>query len=256
MNEFSSLVIAVQLLERVAGRTDTRAMVCAVAKSGLRAIPDINDDLHSTLRKWLQQIGVCNSDGMPDPSRARDLIWSYEAVVSLRPNEPSDETFTAFTAPANLMNLSQDQTIEACVIDVVRYATRTLTVSSPYWNKGGLQRLNEVLIPAIYDRKVETTVLLHAADDAHDALVGWLRSIGKAPNVRLLEYRGTSGSLMHAKFVIADEQRGYLGSANLTSWGLTQHIEAGVRLTPVQCHEVSRFVDGLVEADAFSPVAA
>jgi phosphatidylserine/phosphatidylglycerophosphate/cardiolipin synthase-like enzyme len=56
---------------------------------------------------------------------------------------------------------------------------------------------------------------------------------------------------MHAKFVVADGRRGYLGSANLTSFGLTQHVEVGVGLTAPQAQELLRLIDGLVAAGFF-----
>lgn len=39
---------------------------------------------------------------------------------------------------------------------------------------------------------------------------------------------------MHSKFVVRDGVEGYMGTANLTSHGLAQHVEMGVQLTEGQ----------------------
>jgi phosphatidylserine/phosphatidylglycerophosphate/cardiolipin synthase-like enzyme len=51
---------------------------------------------------------------------------------------------------------------------------------------------------------------------------------------------------MHAKFVLSDNRRGLLGSANLTSLGLRHHVEVGVPLTAAQCRDLERLLDGLI----------
>lgn len=57
---------------------------------------------------------------------------------------------------------------------------------------------------------------------------------------------------MHAKFCISDGTQGYFGSANLTSLGLSHHVEVGVRLSPTQCSDMLRLLDALVKAGLFA----
>jgi phosphatidylserine/phosphatidylglycerophosphate/cardiolipin synthase-like enzyme len=58
--------------------------------------------------------------------------------------------------------------------------------------------------------------------------------------------------MLHAKFVIADRRIGYLGTANLTSWGFQRHIEAGVELTPGQAERFVMFLEQLEAAGLFT----
>jgi hypothetical protein len=58
--------------------------------------------------------------------------------------------------------------------------------------------------------------------------------------------------MLHAKFVIGNRTRGYLGTANLTSWGLQGgHVEAGVELTPGQCERFVVFLEQLRASGMF-----
>jgi hypothetical protein len=60
--------------------------------------------------------------------------------------------------------------------------------------------------------------------------------------------------MLHAKFVIRDRRHGYLGTANLTSWGMQGHIEAGVELTVGQSERFVQFLAQLDAANLFGDV--
>ncbi|WP_371865662.1 phospholipase D-like domain-containing protein [Nocardia ninae] len=67
-------------------------------------------------------------------------------------------------------------------------------------------------------------------------------------------FRGRRPTMLHAKFVIADRQFGYLGTANLTSWGLQGHIEAGIELSSAQAERFVIFLEELEAAGLFTDV--
>lgn len=52
--------------------------------------------------------------------------------------------------------------------------------------------------------------------------------------LRVLSGRGETPTLFHAKIIISDRIRGYLGSANLSLGGLARNFEVGTALTPAQ----------------------
>lgn len=62
--------------------------------------------------------------------------------------------------------------------------------------------------------------------------------------------------MLHAKFVVRDRKHGYLGTANLTSWGMRGHIEAGVELTPGQSERFVQFLEQIDAAGMFADDAA
>lgn len=58
----------------------------------------------------------------------------------------------------------------------------------------------------------------------------------------------------HAKVVIADRERAYIGSANLTNAGLTTNFEIGVLITGASARTAHRLWDRLVSEGFFLPV--
>jgi phosphatidylserine/phosphatidylglycerophosphate/cardiolipin synthase-like enzyme len=57
--------------------------------------------------------------------------------------------------------------------------------------------------------------------------------------LRVLTTVGEFGTLLHAKLVVADSRRGYLGSANLTHKALDANLEVGLALTSGQSRTVA-----------------
>jgi phosphatidylserine/phosphatidylglycerophosphate/cardiolipin synthase-like enzyme len=60
---------------------------------------------------------------------------------------------------------------------------------------------------------------------------------------------------MHAKFVVSDRTGGYFGTANLTSFGLGEHLELGLRLAETQARTLVNLLDALDAAGFFSVVS-
>lgn len=60
-------------------------------------------------------------------------------------------------------------------------------------------------------------------------------------------------NILHAKVLIVDSRRGYLGSANFTDQGLSKHFELGVELADKQCVLVEKLLNELIRKKVFLP---
>ena len=69
------------------------------------------------------------------------------------------------------------------------------------------------------------------------------------PRLRVLCAARASLGFMHAKLIVADHTRGYLGSANLSGGGFDKNFEIGVALASEQAGALERLVDAF-EAQA------
>ena len=77
----------------------------------------------------------------------------------------------------------------------------------------------------------------------YDPSVSFLWSIARDSKGSL--YAGGGSALLHAKFALADDRFGYLGSANMTGQGFGHHFEIGVRLGPEEAADLVRILDEL-----------
>ncbi|MBV9660761.1 MAG: hypothetical protein JO337_06350 [Acidimicrobiales bacterium] len=242
------LVPAAQLLAAVAGTPErATALAARLVTSGPAALPGVDDDLHQALRLALAEAGVIGANGS-SAGRAAELVSVCEILATAPPPPPAPakEPRMVFSAPTGVVDLAPHERLDGLVLDVIRCATVELVLGGAFWNEAGFDLLDEVLRPAIEVRRVRTTVIVHPPAPAYSQqLRDWLSALGASGTVNVLWYAAAVRSMMHAKFVVADSRRGYLGTANLTSWGLGAHVEAGVELLPGQCRRLLDFLGSL-----------
>ncbi|MDA8072834.1 MAG: phospholipase D-like domain-containing protein [Actinomycetota bacterium] len=98
-----------------------------------------------------------------------------------------------------------------------------------------------------------TTIYANPPAAEHRAVLrARLDALRRAGPVGIRWFVGSRPTMLHAKFAIRDRCHGYLGTANLTSWGMEGHIEAGVELTPGQSERFIRFLEQLDAAGLFA----
>lgn len=72
-----------------------------------------------------------------------------------------------------------------------------------------------------------------------------LGEMSRRPRIRVVDCRQKTGSLVHAKVLVADRERAIIGSANLTWGGLVDNHEIGVLIEGEEAWDIARMVDAL-----------
>jgi len=132
------------------------------------------------------------------------------------------------------------------ILGVIGCAKSELVMTSPFIQEHGISSLMQALVDAL-GRGVKLTVLTHHAEDlasSQSVAIEELRREAVRLKKTLWVYTADvpTGSMLHAKLVIADEEAMVLGSANLTGPGLEQNMEAGVMLAAREAKEAKRVV--------------
>ncbi|MFB7722896.1 phospholipase D-like domain-containing protein [Nocardia sp. NPDC056100] len=257
MTGIVDLVPLAELLASTVGNREGAARLAArILSSGTQALPRDTGDIGYTLRHELIRTGTVTDDGYPVPHRAAELMIVCEvlAASSMPDSKPPTEPRLVLSAPGEDVSIGDSERLDSLVLDVIRRATSTLHLGGAFWNHDGFERLDEVLRPALEIRAITTVIYANIpADDRHHATLSrHLNRLAHTGPVALRWFTGPSPSMLHAKFVIADRQIGYLGTANLTSWGLRGHIEAGVELTTGQSERFVRFLGELEATGQFT----
>jgi hypothetical protein len=227
-------------------------MAARLAQGGLKAIGGHDDAKSQLVRSQALRLGLVDDSGAPVVARTAELLVVVSLNVELAdvPPTPVSERRLFFTEPSGRVD-DRDR-IDLYVSEVIRQSNTELRIGSRFWNKAGIEYLQPVLEPAILVRGVETTVYAHGDNRAETNQLFQLLAGEDPPNLTVLWYSGPPNSLMHAKFVVADRSRGYLGTANLTSLGMQRHIEIGVELSTQQASQLVGFLDQLTEEGAFA----
>jgi phosphatidylserine/phosphatidylglycerophosphate/cardiolipin synthase-like enzyme len=250
------LVPLAELLAELAGsRRAATELAADVLARGTRALATGHDDLYVAVRQQLAAAGVTEPDGSVALGRAAELIAVCEVLAAATtPAQPhSPDPRLVLSAPPGTVEIADGEKLDGLVLDVVRQAITTLHVGGAFWNDDGFALLEDVLVPAITDRGTRLTIYANSpARTTHRApLERRLDDLGRRGPITVLWFTGPEHTMLHAKFVVGDRNRGYLGTANLTSWGLRGHVEAGVELTPGQSARLVRFLEQLLAAGLF-----
>jgi phosphatidylserine/phosphatidylglycerophosphate/cardiolipin synthase-like enzyme len=138
------------------------------------------------------------------------------------------------------------------LIELLAQAKNHVVISAPFLQAGaGLT--GEPLswaVQAALDRGVHIDVVSTGAS---------LRTLTPLPrsDVRLKLYRPHANIIddtrlgSHAKFCLADGKRAYVGSANLTGPGLSEHFEMGILICGDIAHQIQEFWDYAREIGLF-----
>ena len=121
--------------------------------------------------------------------------------------------------------------------DLISRADSELLVVMPYWSHQGVDELRSRLKIEKRDNFVVTIITPNNPDqrDAEgiEAFKDLMKGNYKAVVKHFVPKKLDSGytPFMHAKVIVSDRKYGYVGSANLSNYGLNKSIEMGVSLT-------------------------
>ncbi|HET9733520.1 MAG TPA: phospholipase D-like domain-containing protein [Acidimicrobiales bacterium] len=257
----AGLVGLVPLAELLADVTGSRAgatrLATAVLAGGVAALPRSHDDAEAACRQFFVEAGIVTAAGVAVAGRAAELVAVCEilgAATVPAPAVPPDPRLV-LSAPPGTVPIGYAEQLDGLILDVIRLATASLHIGGAFWNDNGFERLEELLRPAIGARRVRATVYANRPVEGHhrDVLDRRLADLHAAGPLEVRWFCGPPPTMLHAKFVVADRRRGYLGTANLTSWGMAGHVEAGVELTAGQSGRFVAFLDQLEAAGVLSP---
>lgn len=202
-----------------------------------------------------QEAGLMRRDGTGDRVRAAELVIVLDVLRSApeTPPTPAADRELVFTVPRTVEHLVQPrQRLDLLVNDVIARADRTLHIGGPFWNAGGWDLLKPVVLPALQVRGVQVTFYLHPSESGHREVIDrMLLEAREHGQVNARWWSAGVPSLMHAKFVVADGVNGYFGTANLTSLGLSEHLEMGVALAPSQAASLLDLLTQLEQVGLF-----
>lgn len=212
--------LAVMLQQMAGDAREAMAWAEALGAQGRACLPSLSvrGDPALALTAKAQETGLVRSDGTGDQVRAAELVILLDLLAN----------------------------------DVIARADRTLHIGGPFWNPGGWEMLKSMVLPALHIRGVHVTFYLHRSESGHLGVIEeMLREAREHGPVSARWWSAGVPSLMHAKFIVADGVSGYFGTANLTSLGLSEHLEMGVALAPAQAASLLDLLQQLEQAGLF-----
>lgn len=238
-----------KLAERVggSGRVDAAAM-----RPTLRAI-----GCGGTTADWLvnlELLGVVDRQGRLDAQRAESVATALELAADSF-SELGTQPFWApvATLPGELRPLLRPPPLRqtaGVLLDLIDHATQEIRLAAPFVDADAVGFLADALLGAAR-RSVDLAVITSLGQGVHFVELGrrWSADPNARGRLRVTEVQTHLSSLgSHAKVIVVDSRRGYVGSANLTAAGLGRHVEIGVELAGPQVAELTRVLAALERA--------
>ena len=193
----------------------------------------------------LTLLGVLTEDRRLDEAAARDVATALRLVGdSFEPRPVPGQWALVATVPTDVAVRPPMRRTAGVIVDQIERARRSLLLAAPFVDASALQFLGPPLLTAV-GRGVQVRMLTSADSAPAIRELGNLWPTGGAggPLVVTTTPATTMSTLgSHAKVVVADGERAYVGSANLTAAGLGRHVELGVQIEGPEVQELSRLL--------------
>ncbi len=175
----------------------------------------VKSDLFARAMAEIFEYGWSGTEDLTEFENGWPIDWISPVVTSTNPTSAPTWVPQTLTEVVGLLNSAQ-KTIH---VPMYVYSGSPAQLKAAADNAAG----RGIEIKMIIDKDYSST------DPDDDFSYPFLAEFGKHQNVQLREARLTNNASYHAKTLVVDGERGYVGSANWTSTSMTARRELGVK---------------------------
>jgi phosphatidylserine/phosphatidylglycerophosphate/cardiolipin synthase-like enzyme len=196
-------------------------------------------------KAYLTMLGVLTEERRLDAAAGREVATALRLVGdSFEPRPVPDRWALVATVPPDVAVRPPMRRTAGVIVNRIERARRSLLLAAPFVDASALQFLAAPLLSAA--RRGVRVRMLTSADSApavRELGERWPADSAGGPLIVTTTPATTLSTLgSHAKVVVADGERAYVGSANLTAAGLGRHVELGVEIEGAEVQELSRLL--------------
>lgn len=227
----------------------------------------IHPTLRAQLRKLFVEIGILDSASqkVADLNLANEFFLQVDLVQTARDHtwQPRQRRPILYTSPPELIPqkmAAEVDDIRNLLTELISGAQDSILILSPYTTVSALKDILRPLTARPEPRSLNIKVFI--ANPLSDAKrqITKLKAILPATFSDKLSfyYRADvpndDESILHAKILIVDGSKGYLGSANFTAQGLQKHFELGIEMSDKQASAAKDLLEHLISKGIFLAV--
>jgi phosphatidylserine/phosphatidylglycerophosphate/cardiolipin synthase-like enzyme len=139
------------------------------------------------------------------------------------------------------------------LIELASQAERRLVIVSPFLDREGIDWIGQLFDAT--KRSIKRTMIVRGRDQTETDVIGKHNSQLAARGVDILTYaishdpafRSPAVETFHAKILLADSNKAYIGSANMTRWSRDYSMECGVILMGPSVKPVATLVEAMIK---------
>lgn len=140
------------------------------------------------------------------------------------------------------------------LIELASQAERRLVIVSPFLDREGVEWIRQ-LFEATAKKSIKRTIIVRGRDQTETDLLRKHAPQLAASGAQVLGYgishdpalRSPALETFHAKILLADDDKAYIGSANMTRWSRDFSMECGVILRGPSVKPVASLVEAMIQ---------
>lgn len=194
------------------------------------AAPDVPPTVSRNFVIQLEQAGVLAEN--VDFDQLTSIESTTVALLTSAENQ-TDALVGTIPRPETTVDSTRFQPLLLELRQLIKSAENRIILISPFFHEQAVQKLAAPLESCL-SRGVDIDIVMrNLATDSNWNNQSFVRSLYReldsSDRIRLFEYLDDeSGTTLHTKLLAVDDSQCYLGSANITHYGLAQNLEFGV----------------------------
>lgn len=205
------------------------------------------NDLHVSVTQWrtcLHLLGVIDSAGRLQPVATAGVGTALRLVADSFTAIPQPPTWDLVaTVPATLARSVRPvvRRTAAVLLELFEQTRRYVIMTAPFIDTSGIRFFADAAADA---GQRGVTVHILTTESSAGLAEPLVRRWADMDGTLVLSVLRTPDSVMgsHAKVVVSDDRRAYIGSANITSGGLSRHLELGVEVDGPRVADLARLL--------------
>ena len=217
----------------------------------------INFDTYNVLPDQLHQV-------IRDVRTAKLVLERFQ-----QENQHNSHIQIVATIPDNFLTnpikQSSISSLSSALHRLITESNREIFILNPYFEQVGFDRLSSALL-ASAERGVSVTVVTYQLSDPNSPNRIVLNELAKQAKIKdlneqfnFINYQHKIGNrivpIAHAKIIFIDGVKAYIGSANLTEYGMANNLEIGVILDSPEITKVKQIFEGILTSGEAKSVA-
>ena len=204
-------------------------------------------------------LGVSKSESLLHAAVLRGVAY---AKYRQRDSNEIDITLSPPAHPSRLMEILPKQGFawtrlydtKDSLVELASQAQRRLVIVSPFLDAEGLRWIVQ-LFEATAEKAVDRMLIVRGRDRVENEVLCNQQSRLSSENISVLSYaithdpafRSPAIETFHAKILLADNDKAYIGSANMTRWSRDFSMECGVILKGPSVKPVATLVEAIMK---------
>ena len=194
-------------------------------------------------------------------AEALRTVFTGARLIAAQDDPPENTIVATIPYDDPALDSGMFEPLHGNLLDLIRSADDELVLMSPYLSKQAYNRLRPALHTATDNGAAVTLItrsLTYGDNEYNRQFVHAVRDDDNlVPHTTYYEYiNHETWTTFHAKIVIADGERAYLGTANLTHRGLGDNLELGVIFCDEVASRLAELVGSLRQSEFFHEVVA